>query len=79
MYAHIWPPLHPNVEYHPQAHLRSSLCTVCKPVLLAGLAGGRKLGPLRWPALKGSHNYNSGWYIWLLLFNLVLRFAWAHR
>ncbi|WIA11571.1 hypothetical protein OEZ85_011678 [Tetradesmus obliquus] len=41
--------------------------------------GGRKFGPLRLPALKGSHTYSSGWYAWLLLSNLLLRFTWAHR
>jgi hypothetical protein len=42
-------------------------------------AGGRKYGPMRAPALKGSHSYSSGWYAWLLLSNLLLRFTWAHR
>uniref|UniRef100_A0A383V567 EXS domain-containing protein n=1 Tax=Tetradesmus obliquus TaxID=3088 RepID=A0A383V567_TETOB len=40
---------------------------------------GRRFGPLRLPALKGSHTYSSGWYAWLLLSNLLLRFTWAHR
>ncbi|KAF6265023.1 EXS family-domain-containing protein [Scenedesmus sp. NREL 46B-D3] len=44
-----------------------------------GGAGGRKFGPLRAPMLKGSHTYSSGWYVWLLLSNLLLRFTWAHR
>ncbi|KAF8070926.1 PDIL2-2 [Scenedesmus sp. PABB004] len=41
--------------------------------------GGRRLGPLRLPALKGSHAYPAAWYTWLLASNLALRFTWAHR
>jgi hypothetical protein len=48
-------------------------------LLLYFSAGGRKFGPLQLPALKGSHSYSSGWYAWLLLSNLLLRFSWAHR
>lgn len=37
------------------------------------------LGVLRLPGLKSDALYRREWYVWAILSNLVLRFAWTHR